>query len=69
MAESEKTCPPMRAKEGDPNLRRYLQACARCGGFLKREACLDTLVRISHWLERTPANLVGRIRQRLSTSL
>ena len=69
MAGSGKPRPPVRAKEGDPNLRRYLRACARRGGFPKREACLDTLVHISHWLERTPANLVGRTRQRLSTSL
>ena len=56
----------MRADENHPRLRQLLRMCARCGGYLDRQECLDTLLRISQWLEDVPSALRARIKKRLA---
>jgi hypothetical protein len=60
-------CAPMRAHAGHPRLRGLVLRCEQCGKYLRRDDCLEAVVRLSHWLEAGSANLADRIRLRLGT--
>lgn len=66
MEERERPCPPMRAGEDDPNLRELLDRCHACKNYLEFEECLNVVVRLSNWLDRSSPKLSERIRQRMS---
>jgi hypothetical protein len=65
MTQGKRPCAPMKARDGEPGLKEFLEQCRRCGRYLEREECLEVVVRLTHWLQGAPATLVEGIRERL----
>jgi len=59
-------CEPMRADESHPDLRGLLDRCHHCGDYLDCEECLEVVVRLSNWLERSSPALRDRVRRHLN---